>query len=277
MWIAHYEPESAAFEQEEGDWFPVSQQEIVREVGEAFAGHPSRDDLIALSGRSFVLPSGVSTIAMRSKPGCRAASACSVTRRTRCFPHSVKELLSPSKTPPPLPAPLRFTSAMCLQPCCTTNACGITALPAFNWDPNSPSTICERRTPLSRRRYWRLDERVSPAFAHDKRGGEDDSWIYAYDARKIGSELPAKRLGPWDFRRTAKVRYGGIKLWMPANPAKGTRRVTREEVALHNTQNDCWIIISGKVYDITEWAPHHPGGAGIARMYAGKEATAEFR
>ncbi|MGY3365191.1 cytochrome b involved in lipid metabolism [Bradyrhizobium sp. GM2.4] len=122
----------------------------------------------------------------------------------------------------------------------------------------------------------RLDERVSPAFAHDKRGGEDDSWIYAYDARKIGSELPAKRLGPWDFRRTAKVRYGGIKLWMPANPAKGTRRVTREEVALHNTQNDCWIIISGKVYDITEWAPHHPGGAGIARMYAGKEATAEF-
>ena len=27
-----------------------------------------------------------------------------------------------------------------------------------------------------------LDERVSPAFAHDKRGGEDDSWIYAYDA-----------------------------------------------------------------------------------------------
>src|SRR4029078_1042847 len=35
-----------------------------------------------------------------------------------------------------------------------------------------------------------LDERVSPAFAHDKRGGEDDSWIYAYDARNIGTELP---------------------------------------------------------------------------------------
>jgi salicylate hydroxylase len=33
-----------------------------------------------------------------------------------------------------------------------------------------------------------LDERVSPAFAHDKRGGEDDSWIYAYDVRNIGAE-----------------------------------------------------------------------------------------
>ncbi len=48
----------------------------------------------------------------------------------------------------------------------------------------------------------------------------------------------------------------------------GTRRITREEVARHNTRDRCWIIISGKVYDITEWAPHHPGGAGIARMYA---------
>src|SRR4051794_14089996 len=63
---------------------------------------------------------------------------------------------------------------------------------------------------------------------------------------------------------------------MPAAPAKGTRDVTREEVARHNTRDDCWVIIAGKVYDITEWAPHHPGGAGIARMYAGKEATAEF-
>ena len=66
------------------------------------------------------------------------------------------------------------------------------------------------------------------------------------------------------------------KLWTPTSPTDGTRRVTREEVAQHNTKDDCWIIISGKVYDITEWAPHHPGGAGIARMYAGKDATAEF-
>jgi salicylate hydroxylase len=123
-----------------------------------------------------------------------------------------------------------------------------------------------------------LNERVSPAFAHDKRGGEDDSWIYAYDAREIGAALPTKRLGPWDFRRAAKASTARITrtLWTPAVPAKGNRRVTREEVARHNTRDDCWVIIAGKVYDITEWAPHHPGGAGIARMYAGKEATAEF-
>ena len=50
VWIARYEPDSAAFEQEEGDWFPVSQEEILREVGEAFTGSASRDDLLALAG-----------------------------------------------------------------------------------------------------------------------------------------------------------------------------------------------------------------------------------
>jgi salicylate hydroxylase len=81
-----------------------------------------------------------------------------------------------------------------------------------------------------------------------------------------------------DFRRAAKANYATItgKLWTPTAPANGTRPVTREEVALHSPRENCWVIISGKVYDISEWAPHHPGGAGIARMYAGKEATAEF-
>ena len=53
VWIARYEPDSAAFEQEEGDWLPVSREEILREVGEAFTGSASRDDLLALAGAIF--------------------------------------------------------------------------------------------------------------------------------------------------------------------------------------------------------------------------------
>ena len=70
-----------------------------------------------------------------------------------------------------------------------------------------------------------LDERVSPAFAHDKRGGKNDDWIYAYDARDIGTELPPKKLGPWDFRLATQADHAAIarKLWMPARPAEGTR------------------------------------------------------
>src|SRR6185437_1420635 len=50
VWIARYEPDSAAFKKEEGDWFPVGQEEILREVGEAFTGSVSRDDLLVLAG-----------------------------------------------------------------------------------------------------------------------------------------------------------------------------------------------------------------------------------
>ena len=28
---------------------------------------------------------------------------------------------------------------------------------------------------------------------------------------------------------------------------------SKDEVARHSTKDDCWIIISGKVYDVTNW------------------------
>ena len=90
--------------------------------------------------------------------------------------------------------------------------------------------------------------------------------------------LPPNKLGPWGFRQAAKADHTATSqpLWTPQKPADGTRRVTAEEVSRHNCKDGCWVIISGKVYDITEWAPHHPGGAGVARTYASKDATAEF-
>ena len=53
--------------------------------------------------------------------------------------------------------------------------------------------------------------------------------------------------------------------------------VTEEEVALHNTPEDLWVIIFGKVYDVTEWQNDHPGGDFILQEYGGKDASAMFR
>jgi L-lactate dehydrogenase (cytochrome) len=33
-----------------------------------------------------------------------------------------------------------------------------------------------------------------------------------------------------------------------------------EEISKHNTAEDCWIVVDGNVWDITEFAPEHPGG-----------------
>jgi cytochrome b involved in lipid metabolism len=37
--------------------------------------------------------------------------------------------------------------------------------------------------------------------------------------------------------------------------------ISTAEVAKHATPEDCWIVVNGKVYDLTRFAPSHPGGA----------------
>ena len=48
---------------------------------------------------------------------------------------------------------------------------------------------------------------------------------------------------------------------------------TRGEVALHKTPQDLWIIIDGKVYDVTNWLKRHPGGKRVIQHYGGEDAT----
>lgn len=46
-----------------------------------------------------------------------------------------------------------------------------------------------------------------------------------------------------------------------------------EQIRLHNSLQDCWVVVEGKVHDVTEWVSKHPGGNLIA-LGAGREATA---
>ena len=51
---------------------------------------------------------------------------------------------------------------------------------------------------------------------------------------------------------------------------------TIDEVSLHNTEFDAWIIIHQDVYDITEFLNEHPGGKHILMTVVGGDATEFF-
>ncbi|KAL9013322.1 MAG: hypothetical protein Q9173_001978 [Seirophora scorigena] len=55
-----------------------------------------------------------------------------------------------------------------------------------------------------------------------------------------------------------------------------SQKLGGEEVAKHDNDSDCWVIIHGKAYDVTEFKEEHPGGKQIILKWAGKDATETY-
>ncbi|KAH9586230.1 Cytochrome b5-like heme/steroid binding domain [Trypanosoma melophagium] len=48
------------------------------------------------------------------------------------------------------------------------------------------------------------------------------------------------------------------------------------EVARHNKEEDLWLIINKKVYDVTKFVDAHPGGVDTLTATAGRDGTDDF-
>ncbi|KAI4229361.1 MAG: hypothetical protein L6R36_000902 [Xanthoria steineri] len=54
------------------------------------------------------------------------------------------------------------------------------------------------------------------------------------------------------------------------------RLLSTQQIAEHNNAKDLWIVVDGEVWDLTEFAPEHPGGIGIILQYAGRDASQPY-
>ncbi|KAL4574338.1 hypothetical protein LXL04_021167 [Taraxacum kok-saghyz] len=55
-----------------------------------------------------------------------------------------------------------------------------------------------------------------------------------------------------------------------------TKLFTMQEASEHNSAGDCWVVIDGKVYDVSTYLDEHPGGDDVLLQVTGKDATDEF-
>merc|ERR1712048_1474830 len=62
----------------------------------------------------------------------------------------------------------------------------------------------------------------------------------------------------------------------PVAAKGGGGGMTMAEVAKHTTKDDCWVVVSGQVLNVTKFLGEHPGGELAILTFAGKDATEEF-
>ncbi len=75
----------------------------------------------------------------------------------------------------------------------------------------------------------------------------------------------------------ALVPGGSSSLSSPVSASNSTSvGLTLEEVAKHNTENDCWVVIGNDVYNVTPLIDTHSGGREAIIAYCGTNATEVF-
>lgn len=59
-------------------------------------------------------------------------------------------------------------------------------------------------------------------------------------------------------------------------PAPAPQFFTLEQVKVHNSAQDCWIVLEGKVYNLTPFLEFHPAGIPVLRPFFGRDGTQAF-
>lgn len=160
---------------------------------------------------------------------------------------------------------------------------------------------------------WHADVRVADLLEHKSiivrcfdaskaMQPEKPSWNVMGMMNNCWYRLEADTLPPDDNNNSVRLRFKhpvspgagkpSVEGWMKPSvenevemakqdPGGGgsAKRFTREEIEKHDREDDCWIVVDGKVYDATSVLSWHPGGSGPIMAHAGmlhQETSDEF-
>ena len=93
----------------------------------------------------------------------------------------------------------------------------------------------------------------------------------------VGTSSSVSGSGPWTWSCTGS--NGGTTASCSASKTVTPPVVTgftTAQVATHATQADCWIIVSNKIYSVSNYISSHPGGSAAIIGKCGQDATAIF-
>lgn len=105
-------------------------------------------------------------------------------------------------------------------------------------------------------------------------GNEADGWkpiIEMLESARAGEEKVTTSEAVVTIRKKEDDKPADVVL-------ENVRYITMEEVAKHNSEEDCWIVVKNKVYDVNEYIKSgvHPGGNASITMNAGEDTTEDF-
>ncbi|SCV99413.1 LAFE_0A02630g1_1 [Lachancea fermentati] len=97
------------------------------------------------------------------------------------------------------------------------------------------------------------------------RVAKDQKFVYPLVVGALGLGAVAASALHWG----SVIDNGPVK-----DPTK--KPIKPEEVSRHCTPEDCWVVIDGYVYDLTDFIDVHPGGRAIIEANAGKDVSKVF-
>jgi cytochrome b involved in lipid metabolism len=79
------------------------------------------------------------------------------------------------------------------------------------------------------------------------------------------------------FQKNQKQQVNQIPSQTSKTSATSTNMMlSMAELAKHNSASSCWLLISGKIYDVTSYMDQHPGGSGTIISHCGQDATVAY-